>query len=124
MKRAFFSDLSFQSAIYDGEKKRMMVEEPRMILILEIKDGLNSKLKLFDIYEEVCQSWQYDYSFTEKEILWKIKNELKNKTFMLNEDMSLDRNYLSAILSNYFAFDFNPCEFTNCKRTSKHTKWA
>lgn len=112
MARAFFSDLSYHPAIYDGENKRIIIEEPKMFLIVEIKDRINTQLKIFDIYDEVCQAWQNDYSFDNKTILREIKTGLQNKTFVINEDMSLDRHHLNAVLLNYFAFEYNPCKIT------------
>ena len=112
MARAFFSDISYQPAVYDSENKRVIVEEPRMFLIVEIKDNKNTQLKIFDIYYEFCQAWQNDYSFTDKGILREIKAGLQNKNFIINENLSLDRLHLTAILQNYLTFEYNPSKIT------------
>ena len=111
IRRAFFSDLSYQKAIYDSENKRILIEEPRLFLILEIKERLNNSIQIFDIYEEVCQVWQFEYPFSAKTILEEIKSEFRNKTFMLNEDMSLNKQHLNELLIHFFEFEFKPSKF-------------
>lgn len=111
IKRAYFSNLSYQKAIYDSENKRILIEEPRLFLVLEIKERLNNSVHIFDIYEDVCQAWQFEYPFSSKPIIEEIKSEFRNKTFMLNEDMSLNKQHLNKLLIDFFEFEFKPSKF-------------
>lgn len=100
MYKAVFNTLVYKPAIY---AENIIVVEPALLLVLNVENG---EQKIFNVFSEFCQVWQKHYTFASNHVIHRLNQIFKNKTFVLKNNFSLDKEAFNKIISDTIVFEY------------------